>query len=254
MTSSAINIGNNVQFQLYDDDDFNDNNSTALNGDTGENIPGPDDPDVNATALLQSNDILCSQTVTSACNVLASSYVRPIYDITSDTTDDGIFQANIEIGDARGIFLHNFDQRATENSQEYWTVVLYGAYQGPGPSNPIFGLPPGGLDGNPPDSDGNGNPNGCPEVAYGQADRIGPGGLGAGIFMEVLRPREYPSDYANLPLSPARTAAHEIGHLFGGDHQDGGLMAPSCGAATLATGYILDPLSIVRLRRDILNP
>jgi len=98
-----------------------------------------------------------------------------MYDITGDSTDNRIFQANIEINEARGVFLNDFDQNSTENDPEFWTIVLYGAYQPLGPSNPIFGLPPGGLDGDPPDSDGDGNPDGCPEVAYGQADSVGPG-------------------------------------------------------------------------------
>ena len=195
-TGPLVTLFADTPFELYDDDDFNDNNGTALDGDTGEDIPGPDDPTVNATTLMQSNDVLCSQTITSGCNVFASSYVRPLYDITNDVLDNRVFQANIEVLEERGVFITDFDQRATENDTEYWTVVLYGAYQGPGPSSSIYGLPPGGLDGDPPDSDANGNPPfGCPETAYGVADRRGPGGLGAGIFTEVLRPREYPADY-----------------------------------------------------------
>ncbi|MGH9948645.1 MAG: hypothetical protein ACRD6X_15820, partial [Pyrinomonadaceae bacterium] len=245
---ALITLIANTPFDLYDDDDFNNDDGTNVDGDTNEDIPSPDDPSVNATALMQSNDVLCSQTVTSGCNVFASTYVRPLYDITNDTTDNTGFLANIELGQARGVFMNGFDQRATENDQEFWTIVLYGAYQSISDSLGIPILPPGGLDGDPPDSDGDGNPDGCPEVAYGQADTQGPGGLGAGIFMEVLRPRES-ANVVNYPISPARTAAHEIGHLFGGDHDDHGLMDPSCGPdTTLMTGYIFDPRTIGRLR------
>lgn len=97
---SVVSLGTSAQFVLYDDDDFNcalndNNNQSALNGDTGEDIPSPDDPTVNATTLLQPNDILCNQTVTSNCNVFALAYLRPVYDV-ADPRDDHIFQANIE--------------------------------------------------------------------------------------------------------------------------------------------------------------
>ena len=105
------------------------------------------------------------------------------------------------------------------------------------------------------DSDGDGNPIfGCPEVAYGETDNS-PNPLGSAIYLETLRTREYPTENTHLwPLSPARSAAHEIGHMFGGFHSDGGLMAPSCGAATVLSGYVLTPHTIAMLRRDILNP
>ena len=95
-SGALITLFANTPFELYDDDDFNDDDGTRVDGDTGEDIPSPDDPSVNATALLQSSDLLCSQTIPSGCNVFASSYVRPLYDITSDNSDDSIFQANIE--------------------------------------------------------------------------------------------------------------------------------------------------------------
>jgi hypothetical protein len=243
-TGAAVTLFADTPFELYDDDDFNDNNGTALNGDTGEDIPGPDDPAVNATSLMQPNDVLCSQTITSGCNVFASSYVRPIYDITTDGSDNTIFQPNIESDDfipdpVRDVFRADFDQQATEGDAEFWTIYLYGSYQ--------QNLD---RDADPADEDGVMNPNGCPDASYGVVDDLGPIGWGAAIHMEVGRPREYPSNYLNRPVSHAWTAAHEVGHLFGGSHDDTGIMTPTC----TRTEYEYDPETIRRLRATMVNP
>ena len=235
--TSLATIFADSMFQLFDDDDFDDDDGALVDGDTGEDISEPPD------SLLQPNDILCSEFVTSGCNVFASSYVRPVQDIISDTTDNGLFQSNIESVNTnpdaeRAVFMVNFDQRATENDPEFWTIYLYGSYQ--------QNL---NRDADPSDEDGDGNLDGCPDASYGVVDAVGTG-WGAAIHMEVGRPREYPNNFATSPVSRAWTAAHEIGHLFDGDHPDGGIMAPSCGR----TGYEFDPVTIRRLRSVVTNP
>lgn len=68
------------------------------------------------------------------------------------------------------------------------------------------------------------NPDGCPDPSYGVVDDLGPNGWGAIILLEVGRAREYPNNYSNRPISRAWTGAHEVGHLFSGQHSDLGIM------------------------------
>ncbi|MGI8788056.1 MAG: hypothetical protein ACR2HG_09880 [Pyrinomonadaceae bacterium] len=240
LNGGAARINEGEIFTLYDDDDFND--SGTLDGDTGEDIPGPDE--VNATTLLQPNDVLCSETITTNCNVFASSYIRPMQYTASDISDNSIFQSNIESNDyspypVRYTFGVDFDQVATEADPEFWTIYLYGSYQ--------QNL---NADADPDDQNGDGIPHGCGDASYGVVDDLGPDGWGAAIHMEVGRPREYPSNYLGHPVSRAWTAAHEVGHLFGGIHDDGGIMTPSCER----TGYEFNPATIRRLRNVITHP
>lgn len=218
-------------FTIYDDDDFNDNDD--LNGDEGEDINEPD------TSLLQPNDILCNGINATGCNVFVSSYVRPVYDITADKNNNGFFYLNVanDRDQIRATF-GDFDQIGTQQSQEFWTIYLYGGYQGDT-----------GEDSDPDDQNGDGVPHGCFDGTYGISDDIGPSGFGAIIFMENARPKEFPDDYLDRPVSRAWTAAHEVGHLMGGDHPEMGLMARSC----VRTAYEFAPSSIV-LFRKILNP
>jgi hypothetical protein len=233
MLGGTVRVNQGETFQLYDDDDFDDDGG-LLNGDTGEDIPEPPD------SLLQPNDTVCSQDVQTNCNVFASSYIRPLRYTATDTHDNSIFQANI-LGttpdDFRIIYV-DFDQRATQADQEFWTIYLYGTYQRLLTS-----------DADPADEDGDGNPDGCPDASYGTTDANGPLGWGSTVHMEVGRPREYPNNYISRPVSRAWTAAHELGHLFGGIHDDGGIMTPSC----TRTGYEFAPVTIRRLR-EIMNP
>jgi hypothetical protein len=191
---------------------------------------------------MQSNDIPCNNSTTTGCNVFVSSYVRPI-EITSDARNNSIFQSNIESNypdpiPVRAVFV-DFDQRTTQADPEFWTVYLYGSYQQnlDSDADPIF-------ENFPPPA------NGCPSASYGVVDDLGPNGWGACVHMEVSRPSEYPPDYAIRPVSRAWTVAHEIGHLFGGLHEDTGIMTPSC----TRTGYEFDPRTIRRLRATIVNP
>src|SRR5262249_10860563 len=58
-------------FQLFDDDDFNNNNGALLDGDEGEDIPVPD------MSLVQDSD-------DPKINVFAPAYIRPTYDLAGN--------------------------------------------------------------------------------------------------------------------------------------------------------------------------
>jgi len=175
-------------FELVDDDDFNTDDGTALDGDTGENLPAPD------TTLAQDSD-------NPTENAFAPAYIRPTYDI-GDNNDLVGFVANVaDDTPAAKSALYDFDNQATEASTDFWTVYLLGAYQ--------FTT---SWDGDP---DGE-NPLG---IIAGVVDNIN--GMGASVFNELIRPREAA---INNIVNHSSVAAHELGHLFNGEHNEGGLM------------------------------
>lgn len=196
-------------FRLVDDDDFNDDDGAVKDGDQGEDIPSPD------LSLIQDSD-------DPAQNVFAPAYVRPIYDI-GDSNDNAGFVLNTPGAGTPAdlISTYDFDSEGTHNNSEFWTVYLLGAYQ--------YAIAA--------DGDGEGN------VTFGAADgRFG--ARGASVFFEGLS-EGTPTTYFNN----AATTAHEIGHLFSGDHFDGGLMEQSGTRASLAFTEIT-----LNFIRSITNP
>lgn len=116
-TRRTIYIPAVAQFQLYDDDDFNDDDGTMLNGDTSENISMP-----QIAGYLEAND-------DRNTNVFADAYVRPVYDI-GDNNDNTQFTVNLlnnETNYMRSLF--DFDSNINEADTEFWTIYLLGAYQ-----------------------------------------------------------------------------------------------------------------------------
>ena len=202
--TATINAGET--FQLYDDDDFNDNNGTSLNGDTGENVPRPD------TDLMQDSDTACSDVFnTNNCNVFVNAYVRPTFDLIGE--DIPAFSSNVDDADISSYRNAYFQNRAMEASETFWTVYLFGAYQY--------------------EQEGDGDPN-EEGSTFGAVDDFN--GIGASLFTETNRPVEYrlAPNWQSRPVGRRFTAAHEIGHLFYGTHGDTGLMAQ--------TGTRINPL------------
>ncbi len=186
-TSAAFTIGSNVQFQLYDDDDFNDNNQTALDGDTDENIPMPP------------TDLLTEESDDPAMNILAPAYIWPVYDI-GDNNDFTVFSSNVAAHTGEAIRdLFDFDQVDTEDSPVFWTAYLLGAYQ-----YTIF------FDDDPE----------SPDVAFGVTDEQN--GQGSMVFFEL----HSLSECVSTPIicSLPGTSAHELGHLLNALEGDGGIM------------------------------
>ncbi len=220
-TASTVTIFNNMgsfnisagdPFTLYDDDDFNDNDGVSLDGDDTEDIPEPD------TSMLRSNDVACSSSATGAvtqdCNAFVTAYVTPKYDL-SGSNENIAFMLNHNISthptndpvptsEIRSFF--DFDNVATEASADFWTVYILGAYQYDkrADSDPYVEGGVGGV-----------------------TDSLGGTGQGAILYNETGRGVEYVTGYQSRPVSRAHTMTHEVGHIFDGRHDDGGLMAPS---------------------------
>ena len=165
-----------------DDDDFNNDDGTNLDGDDAENVTAPD------TSLLP--------------NAFAPAYVLPVFDV-GDNNDFVPFVLNTDTTNppASLISTYDFDQVATETDANFWTVYLLGAYQG------------WTTEDHDPSTD---------DRVYGIVDAIN--GQGASVFNEVVRP---PEGRFTTEVNNAATTAYEIGHLFNGEHTDGGLMEPS---------------------------
>lgn len=194
-TQVIVSVGD--QFQLYDDDDFDNDNGNSVTGDTGEDIDPPD------LGYLQTSDIPCDATVLTNCNIFAQAYVTPVYDVTTDVTDNHFFQTNVDehTGDAIRSLFTGFNQQATEASEDFWTVYLLGGYQ--------YTID---RDEDPETE--------APNVFAGVTDVQN--GMGSIVFMETNGPKE-----CNLTGSfciIADTAAHEIGHQANADHGEGGIM------------------------------
>ncbi|MEP6849545.1 MAG: hypothetical protein ABI999_11865, partial [Acidobacteriota bacterium] len=208
---SLITLFAGTQFQLYDDDDFNDDNGTLLDGDTGEDIPDPSDPLLNGTALLTGGSDV------ESTNVFAPAYVQPVYDLPNPR-NNCLFQANTIGGLAenlRPLFTPCWDSSATNTDQSFWSVLVFGAYQDNLAQD------------HDPSAEG---------ISWGIVDAItlhsdDGEGSGALIFTELHRPHETPG-YTNNPAnlaSMANTVAHEVGHLFSCRHGEQGLMGNANG-------------------------
>lgn len=229
--ASTFFVPATTQFQLYDDDDFNDNDGATLIGDIGEDIPLRDS-DLN---LVRASD---DQTI----NVFAPVYIRPVYDV-DDPSDNGFFQRNasgLTQADTRDLFVDR-DLTNTNTDVEFWTVYVLGAYQ------------TARSEDNDPDFESQTSPR------FGQADGIPTTMLGDGsgvaIFQEAHGSKEivnYPNDPANPSLRcVATTVAHEIGHLLSGQHGDGSLMSDGAG---FITSNQFSPTTIRRIRAELLHP
>ena len=114
---------------------------------------------------------------------------------------------------------YRFD-RAGENAGDYWSVYLLGAYQ-------------------------YSYDNDCdPDLDMGTAGVAEIRGMGASVFSEPLL-EWAPGSGLDLGSLSRWTAAHEVGHIWGGRHADGGLMYDPGGEHG---GMHFTPESISRLR------
>lgn len=202
-TGMPFAVTNGQSFTLYDDDDFNNDDGTNFDGDAGnENVDLPD------LGILQPSDIPCTNvSTTNNCNVLASAFVMPTYDL-SGSLEDIPFQLNVDYPAITNIFNNSnlFDNRGSQANVDFWTIYLLGAYQYTNDAD------------SDPDEFG---------ATFGLADAAGINAQGLVVFIELNRAREYADldryttpSWQNRPVANRFTTAHEVGHLFDGDHDD----------------------------------
>lgn len=199
--------GAGSSFNLRDDDDFNgdDSGPLQLDGDDGENVTPP-----SLDALADSlDDGVCNA---SSMNVFGPAYVCPVFDLIADHDDFAPFVLNVAAASNSALMAlyTEFENRARERDATFWTVYLLGAYQYT--TSQDF------------DPDPKGHRFEQKEVS-GASDTED---VGAAIFKETIADKNRALNPRGITCIEALISAHEIGHLFGGDHPDGGIMATKC--------------------------
>jgi len=147
----------------------------------------------------------------------APAYVKAFFDLPNPTPLVP-FVANMPstIPDSTAFKkVYGFDNKATEADPNFWTVYLLGAFQDKA-----------ALDA---------DPDLIEDAVYARVDDLQ--GQGAAIFFEVFRDQPPP------PFDVERyTVTHEIGHLFNGQHGDGGIMSSN------VTSLDFSPITINKIR------
>lgn len=167
-------------------------------------------------------------------NIFAPAYVRPVR-VVVDPRDNSFFQANSFGSSPNNIraFFTDRDLTNTDTDIEFWTVFILGAYQ-----HTLVG------DRDPSTQTG---------LFFGIVDavtNVTGEGSGALIFLESHSSKEITvfSAPANLRRINV-TVGHEVGHLFSGEHGDGGIMGiilPN--GSTYLTSDQFDPVTINKIR------
>ena len=221
--------------QLFDDDDFNNNDGTNLVGDIGESIPLPDRSFI-PEGLPGDNRLT---------NILALAYIRPVYDVGSGLAR--LFKVNID--DFNETSLNEiiaFDNRmtpdypGTDMDPQFWTVYLLNAYQGytqfDGDGNLIYT-----SNGQTPRVEAIPSPtplNEEPDVGYTTSF-----GLASLVYVEAGGPKECtitePIYFCSMPAITAREVARALGAELG----DGGLLDRQ--------NNVLSKDSLVKIRRQV---
>lgn len=191
---------------IYDDDDA-DRDDETLTGDNGQDVPMPDN------GLLQESD-------EGPDNMFAIAFIKPKYDLGAGSYDNDLpFFLNTPKAvatrdyptDEEAMSMMEFDNVSLRKDKEFWTIYLFGAYQGAvnQDSDPKY------------DADSNGL-----ESYIGYANPK----VGALCLIEEMSDEANhgvwdPTDPGFDPRYDERyVPLHEVGHLLRLSHDDGGFM------------------------------
>ena len=154
---------------------------------------------------------------------LAPAFVTPAFDV-GDNNDEVPFVLNLD--PAALVSAYDFDSFTSHASSAFWTVYILGAYQGSE-----------NKDGDP---DGEARLYGLvdPRPSFDSDDR-----MGAVIFMETLQ--ELAPD---VHRAAATAVVHEVGHLFGSEHGDGGVMNTPLSDLVAAGVIDYSPVTLNKIR------
>lgn len=146
----------------------------------------------------------------------APAYILPVFDLSNPrpTVPFVLNTAGNNAGDL--LPLYRFDNINSEKLVTYWAVYLLSAMQSTN-----------NEDGDPYDVNRDGRPDESGGVSLGAVDALN--GVGAIIYLEGLNEV---AGGKRVPTNATGTGeqdvvAHQIGHLFGAEHVDGGLMSQS---------------------------
>lgn len=238
-----VNSINLESFTLYDDDDYNGSDGTALDGDVGEDVN-----ELSETlSLMQDSD-------DPDQNIFAVAYIRPEYDwaiFQNYNTNNIPFNLNVANNSTAISTQLSLGQNSLDDeSSDFWIVYIQLGYQGdvnidsdPNSENGIAGT---GL--------------GTSLDLISSCSGVPKGGNGSLVYLEAARDVEEntrtPQGNITLPFKK-KTAPHEVGHQFGlrGDNVPGSGSDPTdYGIMSYSAGLFLAPQHINILRCRVKSP
>ncbi|MEQ1605345.1 MAG: hypothetical protein ABL999_10810 [Pyrinomonadaceae bacterium] len=246
-TSQPITMEGGVQFVLYDDDDFNDDDGVSpgdgtLDGDVQEDITfrGNNQFEQTFSKLKSSDDV--------DENPYAAAYIRPNY--TWAESQPGMNDSNVQFqvavtvtGDysnERTIIDSVRDSTAFE-ADDFWVAYVLLAYQTARVQTTVTDGDPNGqvIGGVAPPPENSGAP--WIDVLYIPSS-LPSGSIGCLVYIENSRDQ----DAALATDYNVRGVPHEVGHQFGlaGDDPGFDIMSP-----TGLTSFVPDHINILRWRR-----
>lgn len=199
----------NVLYTLYDDDDFNsDNTSNGFDADDGEDVSELSD---TFNLITPNDDTFCSD---GTCNVFAAAYIQPSFTWGQNYSTSNVpFNLNVE--DDVDQVVEQVDQGRNLNSgenPEFWVAYIQIGYQ---PSTASDHDP----DGESCISGATAGPLLYNTNGVNNAAEVPIGGQGSLAYIEAMRDCDEPPIDLKLLTVP-----HEIGHQFGirGDNSEPG--------------------------------
>lgn len=161
----------------------------------------------------------------------ASAYILPVFDLPNPRPVVPFF-LNTPGNNAGDLLpLYRFDNMNSQGSMGYWTIYILSALQGTTLE-----------DGDPKDANGDGLLDESAGISGGTVDALG--GVGAIVFLESIN-ELFAGGVRQSSNSKGQgeqdMVVHQVGHLFGAEHIDGGLMGQ--------TSNVFSATSLSKVRR-----